>query len=145
MSEAEVVDPAENIVEQEPAACWGEYEECDDCLNKCSVVDRCKAHTLAAPKPPTEPTPELTPPDEEMEGMTPHDCLVSSMQGRYDMTERMDGEVKVMNFTKEGVPVAQIRTVDGRYLFVTTKAKFQLEELESTRQATHIFQAILMI
>jgi hypothetical protein len=149
MTETEVLDPADDSIEREAAACFGTWgEDYKECTTVCEVRTQCKAQTQAAPKPQSEPALELSKDEDDgLAGADPGEMLMTAMKGRYDVEEEDDGGVAVHRCRHEdGTLAVLIRvTVSGRYLIRTNKAVLQLEELESARQAVELVRAIMVV
>jgi hypothetical protein len=146
MSEEGVIDPVETTTTKEKwPPCFGEYHPQEtDCTDICLINNQCKVYTQKTPSPPTS-VPELDA-VAQLPDMSPHDFLVESLKGRYEIAERDNGNIKEIFCRKDGNPVAQVvLTKSGRYLFRTQKSKLQLEELESVKQASEIVKALLTI
>ncbi len=142
--QVEVVDPAEN--EMWPA-CFGTYDEAFiECTKKCELRDRCKAHKNQVP-------PKATPIEEEaaieeFPEMEPKEYLVESLKGRYKVSVKKEGALEIYNCMKDGKPAVQVRvTASGRYLMrcPALGVVLQLDKLESVRQASQLFKALLVV
>ena len=143
--DVEVVDTLRGE-DVEVAECFGEWDkEYKDCTERCEIREMCKKQTMIAPPPVTEAPPLEA--KEELPEMSPHEFLVESLNGRYEISTKMDGTATVINCKKDGKAAVQVRMGEtGRYLFKNSKGdKIQLNKLESVRQASDLFKALLMV
>lgn len=148
MSNVEVLDPLEEG--KAKAKCFGQFDAAyTECTSECALSPQCKQFTEKAPKaaPPAPPLEET----ESFPEITAHEFLIQSLKGRYEVQEKKiekSDKPSLINYLcyKDGAGVAQIGLLDdGRYLFKTEKATLELEELESVKQASEIFKAILIV
>jgi hypothetical protein len=145
MSETEVVDPAENL--KSWPECFGTWDEnFQECTAICELRERCKTHKDKAPTPPPpEPAEDVV---EELPDMDPKDYLIECLKGRYDLETKKNKSVTILNCRKNGKPVIQIRvTATNRYLMrVPSKGiMLQMDVLETVRQASELFKALLVV
>jgi hypothetical protein len=145
MSNVEVLDPLEEEKNKAKAKCFGQFDAAyTECTQDCALSPQCKKFTEQAPKaaPPAPPLEET----ESLPDITPHDFLIQSLKGRYEVEEKKKGGLTNYLCYKDGAGVAQVGSLDdGRYLFRTQKATLELKELESVKQASEIFKAILIV
>jgi hypothetical protein len=100
--------------------------------------------TEQAPKP-APPAPEIAE-TYELPDMTPHEFLIESLNARYDVDQRENKQngLLVISCRKDGESIAQIGvTQEGRYLIKTEDATLQINFLESVRQVSELFKALL--
>jgi hypothetical protein len=72
--------------------------------------------------------------------------LIESLNARYDVDQRENKQngLLVISCRKDGESIAQIGvTQEGRYLIKTEDATLQINFLESVRQVSELFKALL--
>ena len=144
MTEARVVDPLASV-DTVMVECFGEWDiGFRECTVVCEVRVMCEKQTKAAPTlAPSAPALEGV---EELPEMDPKEFLIEMLKGRYDLETSTTDGVMSIRCRKDGRGRVSIKITEaGRYYFQTQGVKCQLEKLESVRQASYIFKAILVV
>lgn len=148
MSDVEVVDSVDPVVDA--GVCFGEYDESyKECLKQCQLRTKCKEQTKLAPKPVQsveDAGAGLVEEVEQFQDMDPFDFLVKTLEGKYDVSRKMDGAVTVVNCKKGGKAFAQIRRTEaGRYLIrIPAQGDLaQIGAIGTVQKALAVYKAIL--
>jgi hypothetical protein len=127
------------------AECYGEWDQkFKECTEDCTLGEQCRRATLAAQKP-KPPAPALEA-ETELPEMDPVEFLLESIKGRYDIEAVKKAKATIYRVRKDTDRVARVTVVDNGMVQIETRsAKLQLKALESVKQASEIFKALLVV